>query len=105
MKEMTDNEAAEYASWYRCLSDATRIRVLNAIAVAGRPVTVGEIVASVGKSQSTVSRHLRILAESRFIFMEPDGVRTLVTVNGACMTELPEASAIIMGSAERPVSQ
>lgn len=88
--------ADEYASWFRCLADGTRLRILNAVAAASAPVTVGEIVEAVGKSQSTVSQHLRILADDRFVLTEADGVRTLVRVNEACMTALPAAAAAIM---------
>ncbi len=95
---MSQRDADEYATWFRCLSDGTRIRVLNVVANAGGPITVGEIVDAVGKSQSTVSRHLQLLAEDRFVFTQPDGVRTLVTVNDACMSALPAAAAAIMGN-------
>jgi DNA-binding transcriptional ArsR family regulator len=95
---LTEVQAEEYATWFRCLADGTRIRILNVVAGADRPITVGEIVEAVGKSQSTVSRHLQLLAEDRFVFTEPDGVRTLVSVNRACMAALPEAAAAIMGA-------
>lgn len=96
---MEEKTADEIAQWFQCLSDATRIRILNFVANAGEPVTVGQIVDAVGKSQSTVSRHLQILAVDRFVFLELDGVRTLVTANTKCMTALPEAAAAIMGNA------
>lgn len=96
MKGLDQETADEYACWFRCLADGTRIRILNILANAEVPMTVGEIVATIGKSQSTVSEHLRVLAEERFVFTEPDGVRTLVRVNQACMTEFPEAAAVIM---------
>ena len=98
---LSAREADDYATWFRCLADGTRLRVLNAVATAGRAVTVGETVASVGVGQSTVSHHLRILAEEQFVFLQADGTRTLVTVNPACLTELPEAAARIMGSDPR----
>lgn len=96
MKVIDETTADEFASWFRCLSDGTRVRILNVVAKAGRPMTVGEIVELIGKSQSTVSRHLQILAEERFVLTEPDGVRTLVRVNETCMVALPEAAAAIM---------
>lgn len=98
---LSADEAREYADWFRCLADGTRLLVLNAVATAGRAVTVGEIVARVGVGQSTVSHHLRILADERYVFLEADGTRTLVTVNPACLTDLPEAAARIMGSDRR----
>lgn len=94
---LTRGLADEYASWFRCLADGTRLLVLNTVATAPTPITVGEIVEAVGKSQSTVSRHLQVLADDGYVFLEPDGVRTLVRVNDTCMTALPEAAAHIMG--------
>lgn len=96
MKVIDQATADEYASWFRCLSDGTRVRILNVVANADHPMTVGEIVEIVGKSQSTVSQHLQILAEERFVLTEPHGVRTLVRVNESCMVALPEAAAAIM---------
>ncbi len=93
-----DITAEEYARWFRCLADPTRIKVLHTIAAATSPMTVGEIVDIVGKSQSTVSRHLQVLADSRYVFCEPDGIRTLVRINTLCMSALPEAAAAIMAT-------
>ncbi|MCY3613153.1 MAG: metalloregulator ArsR/SmtB family transcription factor [Acidimicrobiaceae bacterium] len=95
---LSPDDAHEYASWFRCLADGTRLLVLNAVATAGRAMTVGEIVDRVGVGQSTVSHHLRVLAEERFVHMQADGTRTLVTVNPDCLQALPEAAARIMGS-------
>lgn len=98
---ITDEIAQEYARWFRVLGDGTRIRILNLVASADAPLTVGEIVEAIGKSQSTVSNHLRLLADERYVFTEADGVRTLITANRSCMTELPDAAARIMGVASR----
>ena len=98
MPVLPSDEAEEFAGWFRCLADGTRLRVLNLVAAAGQAVTVGEIVAGVGVAQSTVSHHLQILAEERFVFLRADGTRTLVTVNADCLEALPEAAARIMGS-------
>lgn len=96
MKALDQSTADEYASWFRCLSDGTRVRILNIVASSDRPMTVGEIVERVGKSQSTVSRHLRILTDERFVSSEPDGVRTLIRINESCMVALPAAASAIM---------
>lgn len=98
---LSHGAADEYASWFRCLADGTRLVVLNTVATAGRAMTVGEIVDRAGVGQSTVSHHLRVLAEERFVHMRADGTRTLVTVNHDCLTGLPEAAARIMGSESR----
>ena len=98
MKGLTQALADEYASWFRCLADGTRLRVLNIVASADGPVTVGEIVDQMDKSQSTISRHLKVLADERFVLTETDGIRTRVRVNPNCMTELPIAAAAVMGT-------
>ena len=98
---ITKVQADEFASWFRCLADGTRVQILNVVATAAQPLTVGEIVEAVGKSQSTVSRHLQVLADVWFVFLEPDGVRTLVRVNADCMTALPDAAAAIMHTGGR----
>ena len=100
MNDLTQTDADEFAQWFQCLADGTRLRILNFVAGATEPLTVGEIVDAIGKSQSTVSRHLAILAVDRFVFMETEGVRTLVTANPACMTALPDAVARIMRRSE-----
>lgn len=93
---INQEDADEYASWFKCLSDGTRVRILNIVANAGRPLVVGEVVKQIGKSQSTVSKHLQILAEHGFVSLEPDGTRTLVRANETCMIALPKAASAIM---------
>ena len=63
MKMLTREEAEEFAGWFQCLADPTRLQILNHVARAGGPITVGDVVDAVGKSQSTVSRHLKVLAD------------------------------------------
>ena len=50
--------AGRYAGWFRALADPTRVQILNLLAVARAPMSVGEIVARVPVGQSTVSHHL-----------------------------------------------
>ncbi|MFB6829664.1 ArsR/SmtB family transcription factor [Streptomyces hydrogenans] len=100
MKEfelITDEQAHTYASWFRALGDPTRVRLLHLLARAGRPMTVGELVDRVEVGQSTVSHHLRILAEVRFVLPEKRGTSTLYAVNRACLSVFPRAVRSIMG--------
>jgi len=100
MKEVTvlDRASAEaYASWFRCLADATRIQILHLLAGADGPLTVGEIVAAVGVGQSTVSAHLRRLAELEFVFVEHVGTASHYRVNDDCLTSFPAAADVVMG--------
>lgn len=93
-----DRATAEtYATWFRALSDPTRIQVLNLIARAGRPMTVGQITAALPIGQSTVSHHLKILTETRFVLVEHVGTASHYAVNERCLTCFPSAADAVMG--------
>ncbi len=92
--------AAEYASWFRALSDATRIQIVSLLARRSAPINVGEIVAEVAVGQSTVSAHLKVLAEVRFVLTEHRGTATYYRINDACVECFPTAADVVMG---RPV--
>lgn len=94
---MERSEAETYASWFRCLADATRLQLLRTLAEAPGALTVGDLVEAVGVGQSTVSGHVRRLAESEFVFVERAGATTYVRINDDCLTALPDAAAAIMG--------
>jgi DNA-binding transcriptional ArsR family regulator len=92
--------AAEYASWFKALADATRIQIVSLLARRGTPMNVGEIVAAVDVGQSTVSAHLKVLAEVRFVLAEHRGAATYYRINDACVDCFPTAADVVMG---RPV--
>jgi DNA-binding transcriptional ArsR family regulator len=81
--------AEEYASWFRALADATRIQIVELLARKGEPMTVGQIVDAVGIGQSTVSHHLKILAEVRFVVVEPMGTARPYRINERCVAVFP----------------
>ena len=94
------DEAAEYASWFRALADPTRIQIVSLLARRGSPMTVGAIVAEVEVGQSTVSAHLKVLAEVGFVLAERRGTAAFYRINEACVECFPSAADIVMG---RPV--
>lgn len=89
--------AAEYASWFRALADPTRIQIVSLLARRGAPVNVGQITAAVDVGQSTVSAHLKVLAEVRFVLSEQRGTATFYRINDACVDCFPTAADIVMG--------
>lgn len=91
-------EAVEYASWFKALADATRIQIVSLLARGRMPMPVGEIVAACGVGQSTVSHHLRILAEVGFVLVEHRGASSLYRINDACVSCFPSAADVVMGS-------
>ncbi len=89
--------AAEYATWFKALADPTRIQVVSLLARRGTPMNVGEIVAAVDVGQSTVSAHLKILADVRFLLADHRGTATYYRINDACVDCFPTAADIVMG--------
>jgi DNA-binding transcriptional ArsR family regulator len=95
-----EREKAElYAGWFRCLADPTRIQILNLLARERRPLSVGEIVAAVDVGQSTVSEHLRRLAETCFVLVDHQGTSSLFRINDRCIACFPSAAELVMGEA------
>lgn len=71
---------------FETLADPTRRRIVEAL--RGGERQVGEIVAQAGIHQSGVSRHLRILHESGFVTVRPDGQRRLYALRPEPFREL-----------------
>ncbi|GGO61753.1 ArsR/SmtB family transcription factor [Nonomuraea cavernae] len=91
-------EAEEYASWFKALADATRIQIVSLLARRREPMSVGEIVAASGVGQSTVSHHLKILAEVRFVLVTRHGTSSRYRINENCVSCFPTAADVVMGN-------
>ena len=95
--QLASQDATTYAEWFACLAEPMRVRLLHAVAVAGRETTVGALTERLGISQSTCSHHVRKLADVGFVRLRKEGTSTLVSVNPACCTGLPHAADAVMG--------
>ncbi|HUO46184.1 MAG TPA: metalloregulator ArsR/SmtB family transcription factor [Acidimicrobiia bacterium] len=91
--------ATTWASWFRALSDPSRILLLNLLATASRPMSVGEIVERLDIGQSTVSHHLKQLTDVGFVLIEERGTSNLYRVNERCLECFPTAAELVMGQA------
>ncbi|MGJ6967317.1 ArsR/SmtB family transcription factor [Streptosporangium sp. G11] len=91
-------EAEEYASWFKALADGTRIQIVSLLARQREPMSVGEIVTAVGIGQSTISHHLKILSEVRFVLVERQGTSSLYRINEECVSCFPTAADVVMGN-------
>ncbi|WP_433476191.1 ArsR/SmtB family transcription factor [Spirillospora sp. CA-142024] len=97
-KEPLDRPTAvEYASWFKTLADPTRIQIVSLLARQGRPTSVGEIVDAVHVGQSTVSAHLKVLSEARFVLADRHGTARYYRINQTCVQCFPTAADVIMG--------
>jgi DNA-binding transcriptional ArsR family regulator len=89
--------AQQYASWFRALADPSRVQIVEYLARQARPMSVGELVAAAGLAQSTVSQHLKILADVRFVLVEQVGNARHYRLNEACVKCFPSAADVVVG--------
>jgi ArsR family transcriptional regulator, arsenate/arsenite/antimonite-responsive transcriptional repressor len=87
-------EAAELARGFAALSDPARLRILSLVASAAEgEVCVCDLVDPVGRSQPTVSHHLRVLSETGLIEGDKRGRWVWYRVVPARLAELRRALA------------
>jgi DNA-binding transcriptional ArsR family regulator len=95
--DISRDDAATWATWFRALGDPTRILILNLLATEERPMSVAEIVEAVDVGQSTVSHHLKILGDVRFLLVEREGTTSWWRINERCLDCFPTAAELVMG--------
>ena len=71
---MSKIEAASTASLFKALADPHRVRIVNLLAVSGGSVCVCDLTDSLELSQSTVSFHMKKLADAGLLDREQRGV-------------------------------
>ena len=67
-------DAAELAKSFAALADPVRLRLFSLIASAGDEVCNCDLIEPVGRSQPTVSHHLKILREAGLVEADKRGV-------------------------------
>jgi ArsR family transcriptional regulator len=82
-------DAAEWAKGFAALSDPVRLRVLSMLAAAEEgEVCVCDFVGPLGKSQPTISHHLKILSEAGLVQGERRGKWVWYSLNRDRLAEL-----------------
>ena len=95
---LSDEEAEATAALFRALADPARVRIVNALATTGEPVSVCELTGPLALAQPTVSHHLKKLLEAgvlereqrgkwAYFSLRPEAVErlgTLVDLHGGC---------------------
>jgi ArsR family transcriptional regulator, arsenate/arsenite/antimonite-responsive transcriptional repressor len=72
---LSDHEATSLAAAFAALSDPIRLRLLSCIASADAPeVCACDLVEPSGRSQPTVSHHMKILVEAGLVAREKRGL-------------------------------
>jgi DNA-binding transcriptional ArsR family regulator len=93
--------AREYAGWFKALADPIRIRILNLLASNREPVCVCDIVKHFPIGQPSISHHLKILRQTRFVLSERRGTFIYYRINRCCLAEFPHAARAIMNISDR----
>ena len=93
---VSEAEATEYAAWFKSLADPTRIRILHLLAQSSEPVCVCDITDQFPLGQPTISHHLKVLRDVRFVVAERRGTFMHYQVNQTCLAELPDAARRIL---------
>jgi ArsR family transcriptional regulator len=89
------SEASALARGFSALSDPVRLRVLSMLAdSASGEVCVCDFVNPLGKSQPTISHHLRILSEAGLVQGDRRGKWVWYSLNRARLAELQATLAI-----------
>jgi DNA-binding transcriptional ArsR family regulator len=95
---VTEPDAETYAAWFKALADPTRIRILNLLATSQDPVCVCDITDHFPLGQPTISHHLKVLRDVRFVIAERRGTFMHYRVNHACLAEFPDAARRILNT-------
>jgi DNA-binding transcriptional ArsR family regulator len=95
---VTEPDAETYAAWFKALADPTRIRILNLLAASEEPVCVCDITEHFPLGQPTISHHLKVLRDVRFVIAERRGTFMHYRVNHACLAEFPDAARRILNT-------
>jgi ArsR family transcriptional regulator len=89
---LDETQAAEMASGFMALADPVRLRLLSLLAAAADgEVCVCNFVGPLGKSQSTISHHLKVLSETGLVYGERRGKWVWYSLNTGRLAELRAA--------------
>jgi ArsR family transcriptional regulator len=92
---LDSTDAAELASGFSALADPVRLRVLSILAASPEgEVCVCDFVEPLGKSQPTVSHHLKILSEAGLVHGDRRGKWVWYSLNRARLAELQATLAV-----------
>jgi DNA-binding transcriptional ArsR family regulator len=80
--------AATTSDAFNAVAEPRRREILSYLALKERPV--GDIVASLGLEQPSVSKHLRVLKDVGLVHMRCDGRRKLYRTNAEAIRPLHE---------------
>ena len=75
----------QFSRYFKAIGDPSRLRILGLL--AGKEITVNELVKILGTSQSTVSRHLSVLRSAGFVRDRREGQRVFYSLNKTAVSD------------------
>lgn len=84
-------DAIDLAAVFKALADPVRLRILSALIAADGRICACDFVSVAGKSQPTVSHHLKVLREARLVEGERRGTWVWYTVIPSRLAEIRRA--------------
>lgn len=90
--QFDETDAAELAKGFAALSDPVRLHLLSLITNAGPDgACVCDLVAPVGRSQPTVSHHLKVLREAGLVSADKRGTWAWYKADAAAIARLQQS--------------
>ena len=90
------DQAERMAAVARAIADPVRLQLVDVLRKHAGKVCVCELVPLFDLSQSTISHHLKILRDVRFVLAERRGTFMYYRVNANCLGEFPDAARRIL---------
>ncbi len=83
---VSEEALALIASWFRTLSEPSRLKILRALEEGEKNIT--ELVASTGLTQANVSRHVHSLVDAGMVGRRREGLTAICFIADPSITEL-----------------
>jgi ArsR family transcriptional regulator len=94
-ERLPERGAAQLSRQFAALADPVRLRILSVLATApGGAICACDLVGPVGKSQPTVSHHLKVLKAAGLVTAQRDGKNIWYAVMPAALDALREVLSV-----------
>ena len=94
-EQLPERDAARLARQFAALADPVRLRILSVLATTpGGAICACDLVEPVGKSQPTVSHHLKVLKAAGLVTAQRDGKNIWYAVVPAALDALREVLSV-----------
>jgi ArsR family transcriptional regulator, arsenate/arsenite/antimonite-responsive transcriptional repressor len=95
VERLPADDAAQLSRQFAALADPVRLRILSVLATApGGAICACDLVEPVGKSQPTVSHHLKVLKTAGLVTAQRDGKNIWYAVVPAALDALREVLSV-----------